>query len=131
MVSIAPQDPLEKVKRFWYEEIKPLAERCTEGFDKLEEIHNTPDQEKGKSILLALEQQYGHREWFAVWYIEEMIRTTENALRGNRHPRFAMALVHEVLNSEEYYKDFFKGRDCDEMRNYRALGQKVSQIMSM
>ena len=131
MVSLVPEDPLKEVRRVWYEEVKPLAEICVEGFDRLEEIHTNSDLEKQKRILLELEQQYGHRDWFSVWYIGEMIQTTENVLAQNRHPRLAMARVHRVLNSEDFYKDVFKGRDCEEMRNYRALGEKLSVIMNI
>lgn len=120
----------KKFEQYWDKEIKPLALKCCEGFELIAQLERVTTEAEKEAIKKQMDY-YGKRDWLAPWYISQMVFYVEHELADDRSPAIRMLQVRGCLNSEDYYRDVFKGQDCEEMRNYRALNKKLGEALKM
>ncbi len=115
---------IEQFTKFWDTEVKPLAAKCANGAQLIDQFEKATIEAEKEAIQKQMET-YGKKDWLAPWYISQMMFYVEHDLADGRNPGIRMLQVRNCLNSEDYYKDVFKGETCEEAQNYRALGQKL------
>lgn len=120
----------ENFAEYWDNEVKPLAVRCAEGAELSDKFEKAKTQEEREVIKKQMEA-IGKIDWLAAYYISKMIFYVEHALADGRNPLPGIYRVVSCLSSEDYYRDVFKGKDCEEVRNYRELGKKLSEALSL
>jgi len=116
--------------QYWDNEVKPLADKCCEGAALLGQFEEAKTEAEKEAIKKQM-NSFGKKDWFAPWYISQMVFYVEHDLADDRNPGIRMLQVRDCLASEDYYKNVFKGQDCEEMRNYRELGQKMDAALKM
>ncbi len=119
------------IRGFWFEEVKPIAAKCAKGYDRLLQAENSGDEATMQTLVDELAKEGESRDMVSVWYIGQMISQVEYALLHDRNPMLGLLQAHGTLNSEEFYQNVFDGEESEETRNYRTLGQKLTEMMSM
>lgn len=112
---------------YWKREVEPLAATCCKNYKLVELLRQATTEDQKKD----LEQQMAAtriQDWEAVERISELVWF----VRHNQYSTHCGSLsriqgMKTVLNSQDYYDDVFAAQpDCDEAKNYHALGQKLS-----
>lgn len=115
---------------YWDNEIKPLAIKCAEGAELISKLERATTENEKEAIKEQMEAM-GKKDWYAPWYICQMIFYVEHDLADGRNPLPRIFQVRGCLSSEDYYRDVFKGEDCEEARNYRGLSEKLGKALSL
>jgi len=116
---------MDEFDLYWKTEVKPLAIKCTGGSELFGQLENAVTDIQRQSIIAKM-WQYNKVDWFATYHINEMLSYFENNLDHERFPIAGINALESCFNSEDYYKVVFCDKDCDEQRNYRALGKKLT-----
>jgi len=121
---------LQLFEKFWDTEVKPLADKCAEGANLIGELEKATTEAEKEEIKKQM-RQHNKKDWYSIWYISQMIFYVEHDLADGRNPGVRMLQVQRTLNSEDYYKNVFKGEMCEEAKNYQALGQKLNKALEL
>lgn len=117
---------------YWRTEVEPLANNCCKDYGLVRQLEQatTTDQKTN------LEQQMaatGIKDWEAVERISELLWFVKhNQYSPHCGSLSRISDIKRVLTSQDFYDDTFQEQpDCEEARNYRALGQKLTEALPL
>lgn len=117
----------------WDTEVKQLAQNCI-NYEILNIGMKPADQVTTEEKLRLDELIANYRDIHAMIFISQMIFKVEHDLADGREAGYMIAImqIHNVLSSEDYINDIWKGHeDCDEYRNLMKLRDGLASLKEM